>query len=149
MSYVTGSHSVKVGYQHALMTQDIIWTTNDQNLTYQFDNGVPNQLTQSISPWMNRSRAGWDAVFAQDRWTRGRLTVQGAVRFDRARSWFPAQQEGPSRFLPAPKPQCPRNGAGCRPGRIPTLPGPRISQPGCCPGGPIPRYGRPDRRTCR
>jgi hypothetical protein len=97
---VTGSHSVKVGYQHALMTQDVTWTTNTQNLTYRFNNGVPNQLTESISPWMNRSRAGWDAVFAQERWTRRRLTLQGAVRFDRARSWFPTQQEGPSRFLP-------------------------------------------------
>jgi len=101
VSYVTGSHSVKVGYQRTLMTQDITWTTNNQNLTNRFNNGVPNQLTQSISPWMNRSRTGWDALFAQDRWTRGRLTVLGAVRFDRARSWFPAQQEGPSRFLPA------------------------------------------------
>jgi hypothetical protein len=102
MSYVTGSHSVKVGYQHTLMTQDSIWTTNTQNLTYRFNNGVPNQLTQSISPWLNKSRTGWDALFVQERWTRGRLTVQGAVRFDRARSWFPAQQEGPSRFLPEP-----------------------------------------------
>jgi len=102
VSYVTGSQSVKVGYQRTLMTQDITWTTNNQNLTYRFNNGVPDQLTQSISPWMNRSRAGWDAVFAQDQWTRGRLTLQSAVRFDRARSWFPAQREGPSRFLPAP-----------------------------------------------
>ena len=30
----------------------------------------------------------------------GRLTLQGALRFDRAGSWFPAQQEGPTRFLP-------------------------------------------------
>ena len=96
VSYVTGSHSLKVGYQHTLMTQDVVWMTNTQNLTYRFNNGVPNQLTESISPWMNRSRTGWDAVFAQERWTRGRLTLQGAVRFDRARSWFPAQQEGPS-----------------------------------------------------
>jgi hypothetical protein len=100
VSYVTGSHSIKIGYQRALMTQDVIWTTNSQNLTYRFNNGVPNQLTQSISPWNNRSRAGWDAVFAQERWTRSRLTVQAAVRFDRARSWFPEQREGPSRFLP-------------------------------------------------
>ena len=28
--------------------------------------------------------------------------VQGAVRFDRAVSWAPAQQEGPARFLPQP-----------------------------------------------
>src|SRR5262245_57886846 len=102
VSYVTGSHGVKVGYQRTLMTQDITWTTNNQNLTYRFNNGVPNQLTQSISPWMNRSRTEWDAVFAQERWAYRRLTVQAAVRFDRARSWFPAQQEGPSRFLTSP-----------------------------------------------
>jgi hypothetical protein len=102
VSYVTGSHSLKIGYQRALMTQDATWTTNTQNLTYRFNNGVPNQLTQSISPWLNRSRTAWDAVFAQERWTHRRLTVQAAVRFDRARSWFPAQQEGPSRFLPVP-----------------------------------------------
>ena len=102
IAYVTGSHSLKVGYQRALMTQDVIWTTNSQNLTYRFNNGVPNQLTQSISPWMNRSRAAWDAVYVQERWTRSRLTLQAAVRFDRARSWFPTQQEGPSRFLPVP-----------------------------------------------
>jgi hypothetical protein len=102
MAYVTGSHSVKVGYQRTFMTQDMTWATNSQNLTYRLNNGVPNQLTQSISPWMNRSRTAWDAVFAQERWTRERLTVQGAVRFDRAWSWFPPQQLGPSRFLPAP-----------------------------------------------
>lgn len=102
VSYVTGSHSVKVGYQRTFMAQDMTWMTNNQNLTYRFNNGVPNQLTQSISPWMNRSRTLWDAVFAQERWTRGRLTVLAAVRFDRAWSWFPSQQQGPSRFLPVP-----------------------------------------------
>jgi hypothetical protein len=30
------------------------------------------------------------------------VTLQGAVRFDRAGSWFPAQQHGPTRFLPTP-----------------------------------------------
>jgi hypothetical protein len=101
MSYVTGTHSLKIGYQHTLMTDDRTWFTNNQNLTYRFDNGVPNQLTESISPWVNNARAGWDGVFIQEQWTRDRLTLQGAVRFDRASSWFPAQQEGPSRFLPA------------------------------------------------
>ena len=76
--------------------------TNNQSLTYRFDNGVPNQLTQSISPWVNDTRVAWDGLFVQEQWTRRRLTLHGAVRFDRARSWFPAQQEGPSRFLPTP-----------------------------------------------
>ena len=102
IAYVTGTHSLKIGYQHTLMTDDRQWFTNNQNLTYRVNNGEPNQLTQSISPWVNDARAGWDALFVQEQWTRGRLTLQGAVRFDRARSWFPAQQEGPSRFLPTP-----------------------------------------------
>jgi hypothetical protein len=102
VSYVTGTHNLKIGYQHALMTDDRTWFTNNQNLTYRVNNGVPNQLTQSISPWVNDSRVGWEALFVQEQWTRDRLTIQGAIRFDRARSWFPAQQEGPSRFLPSP-----------------------------------------------
>jgi Carboxypeptidase regulatory-like domain len=102
VSYVTGTHSVKAGYQHTMMTDDRLWMTNDQNLTYRVDNGVPNQLTESISPWTINARVAWDAVFIQDQWTVGRFTLQGAARFDRAYSWFPAQQEGPSRFLPAP-----------------------------------------------
>jgi hypothetical protein len=102
LSYVTGAHSLKVGYQRTLMTDDRTWFTNDQGLAYRFNNGVPNQLTQSISPWVNNARAGWDGLFVQEQWTKSRLTLQGAVRFDRARSWFPEQQEGPSRFLPTP-----------------------------------------------
>ncbi len=62
LSYVTGSHSVKVGYQHTLMTDDRTWMTNDQNLTYRLNNGVPNQLTESISPWVNNARAAWDGA---------------------------------------------------------------------------------------
>ena len=102
LSYVTGTHSLKVGYQHTLMTDDRTWMTNNQNLTYRVNNGVPNQLTQSISPWVNDARVAWQALFVQEQWTFGQLTLQGAVRFDRAWSWFPAQQEGPSRFLPTP-----------------------------------------------
>jgi len=102
LAYVTGTHSLKVGYQHTLMTDDRTWYTNTQNLTYRLNNGVPNQLTQSISPWVNNARVGWDAIYVQEQWTRDRLTLLGALRFDLARSWFPAQQEGPSRFLTTP-----------------------------------------------
>ena len=99
---VTGAHTLKAGYQHVLMTDDRTWMTNSQNLTYRVNNGVPNQLTESISPWVNNARVGWDALFAQGHWTLNRLTLQAAVRFDRVESWFPEQQEGPSRFLPTP-----------------------------------------------
>jgi len=100
ISYVTGAHSVKLGYQGSYLSSDRGWGTNDQNLTYRFNNGVPNQLTESISPWTHRSRLGLLALFAQEQWTFRRLTLQGALRFDRARSWYLDQQVGPSRFLP-------------------------------------------------
>jgi Carboxypeptidase regulatory-like domain len=99
-AYVTGAHSMKVGYQGTYLTSDRNWQTNNENLTYRLNNGVPNQLTQSISPWIDNSRAGWHALFVQEQWTRRRLTLQGALRFDRASSWFPEQTVGPSRFLP-------------------------------------------------
>ena len=99
-AFVTGTRSLKVGYQHTVMIDDRTWMTNDQNLTYGFNNGVPDRLTQSISPWVNNTRVAWAALFAQGQWNRDRVALHGAVRFDRARSWFPRQQLGPSRFLP-------------------------------------------------
>jgi hypothetical protein len=99
MSYVTGRHSLKVGYQGTLMTDDRTWYSNNNDLWYRFNNGIPNQLTQTISPWVNDARAGWDAFFAQEQYTMGRMTLQGALRFDVARSWFPEQNIGPDRFL--------------------------------------------------
>jgi len=100
VSYVTGANSFKVGYQGTYMTDDRTWSTNTQNMTFRLNNGQPNQLTESISPWINNARAGWHAFFVQDQYTRGRVTLQGALRFDRSSSWFPEQKEGPSRFLP-------------------------------------------------
>jgi hypothetical protein len=99
-SYVTGAHSLKFGYQGTLMTDDQMWFTNNQGLTYRLNNGVPNQLTMTISPYQRNSRAAFNAFYAQEQWTAGRLTLQGALRLDNAWSWFPAQQEGPTRFLP-------------------------------------------------
>jgi hypothetical protein len=99
-SYVTGAHSLKIGYQGNYLTDDQVWYTNDEQLAYRLNNGVPNQLTQYIAPYQRDSRAAFYGIYAQEQWTQGRLTLQGALRFDYARSWFPEQQEGPSRFLP-------------------------------------------------
>src|SRR5439155_7583703 len=37
-----------------------------------------------------------------DTWTRGSLTLQGALRYDHSWSYYPPQQVGPTRFLPTP-----------------------------------------------
>ena len=41
-----------------------------------------------------------DAFYAQEQWTRGRMTLQGALRYDHAWSYFPEQTVGPVRFFP-------------------------------------------------
>jgi Carboxypeptidase regulatory-like domain len=101
-SYVTGAQNLKVGYQGGFFVNDVKNFTNNQNLAYRFDNGLPSQLTELLLPFQIATRARYDAVYAQDQWTYRRLTLQGALRFDRAWSWFPAAQIGPTRFLPAP-----------------------------------------------
>jgi hypothetical protein len=55
---------------------------------------------QFVSPFTVLARVEQSSAYVQDQWTGGRLTVQGAVRFDRVRSWFPEQRFG-GRFLPA------------------------------------------------
>src|SRR5687767_7078690 len=49
VSLVTGSHSIKVGYQGALLFDDRKNFTNSEFLQYRFNNGVPDQMTLSIS----------------------------------------------------------------------------------------------------
>ena len=100
VSYVTGSHSMKVGYQGTWMTDNRVWMTNDTQLSYRVSNGIPNQLQMSLSPYQNDGRAGWHAGFVQEQWSHGKLTLQGALRFDLASSWFPEQTLGPSKYFP-------------------------------------------------
>ena len=102
-SLVTGSHSIKVGYQGALLFDDRKNFTNSEYLQYRFNNGVPDQMTLSISAYPIHQRVRSDAFFAQEQWTRGRMTLQGALRYDHAWSYFPEQTVGPVRFFPTEK----------------------------------------------
>jgi hypothetical protein len=70
-------------------------------LAYRVANGVPNQLTQRIADYRTYSRVQYYAFYAQDQWTRGRLTLQGAIRFDHPWSTYPEQSIGGVPFLPA------------------------------------------------
>jgi hypothetical protein len=100
-SYVTGAHSMKVGYQGAYEVTDIFGDFADHGLQYRFLGGVPNQITQRITPWRQANRTRWDAFYVQDQWTRNRLTLQGALRYEKAWSFFPEGLnglQGDSRF---------------------------------------------------
>jgi hypothetical protein len=104
-SYVTGSHDLKVGYQGAYIVVDWWFLVPDSQLSYRFSQGVPNQFTFRLPEWRQSDRTSTAAVYIQDRWTRGRLTLQGALRYDRAASFSPAEHNGTeltSKFNAAP-----------------------------------------------
>ena len=104
MSYVTGAHSAKFGYQAAYQVQKQFTIGNPNMISYTFFGGVPSSLTQYIpSQFSNRTR--FDAFYAQDQWTVGRLTLQGGLRYEHAWSWYPDGENGAltaSRFMPQP-----------------------------------------------
>lgn len=99
-SYVTGSHSIKIGYQGTYWRDDREMLTNSQNLGYTFLSGSPLSITQYAGPYQVNARAIQTSLYAQDQWTVKRLTLQGAVRWDHPWSWFPEQVQPRSRFFP-------------------------------------------------
>jgi hypothetical protein len=99
-TYVEGGHNMKFGYIGAFHWVTQAPATNNYNLAYRFNNGVPNQITQDLRPYRTDTRVRMNAFYAQDQWTRGRLTLQGAIRYDNAWSYYPEQQIGPTTFLP-------------------------------------------------
>jgi hypothetical protein len=102
LSYVTGAHSMKFGYQAGYHRINQSYFGNDLHLQYRLNNGIPNQLTMDLKPFRTGQRTRSEALYAQEQWTRNRLTLQGALRFDHAWSYFPDQQIGPVKFLPTP-----------------------------------------------
>ncbi len=93
-SYVTGSHNMKVGYQGAFLRAETRRVRNPSLLSYRFNQGVPNQFTATIPEWSTSDRTSSAAIYMQDTWTRGRLTLQAALRYDRAWSWSPEGENG-------------------------------------------------------
>jgi hypothetical protein len=102
VSYVTGAHTLKIGYGGVALASDLQNFTNDLNLAYTVSNGTPISLTQTLLPFTVRYRTRNASFYAQDQWTVGRATLQGALRFDRNWSFSPEQQIGPTNFLQTP-----------------------------------------------
>jgi hypothetical protein len=101
LSYVTGSHNFKVGFNrtHGYQTTR---TYNFQPYSYRFNRGVPNRITIYATPYELRNHMDNDlGIFAQDRWTMDRLTVTMAVRFDTVQTSFPEQRFGPGPLVPS------------------------------------------------
>jgi len=101
-TYVTGAHNMKFGYQGTFYADDEQYFTNDEKVAYRLNNGVPNLITETLHSNLRKLRTRYHAFYAQEQWSLGRMTLQGAVRFDHAWSYSPEQIVGPTRFLPTP-----------------------------------------------
>jgi hypothetical protein len=114
-SYVTGAHNMKFGYQGAFhRDDDNLFPTISNNHLTQFTFNTPCAATAAACPttpiatgvtiqsgvFTRKVRTEYYAFYAQEQWTKDRLTLQGALRFDRAWSSFPEQQIGPSVTIP-------------------------------------------------
>ena len=100
-SYVTGSHAFKVGFQNDFGTSTQEQFDNEYGLFYTFNNGVPVSLEQHALPFANTTHLSYDlGVYAQDRWTLKRATINAGVRLDYFKNYFPEQRLGPAYLIP-------------------------------------------------
>ena len=96
VSYVTGSHAVKVGwstlYSPARTGGEIPVQPGLGPISYRYNGGVPFQVVQWRSPKYYRIRtAPLMGFYGQDQWTLKRLTLTAGLRFDYLSAYAPAE----------------------------------------------------------
>jgi hypothetical protein len=101
ISYVTGAHNMKFGYQGGFNNPSQTYTYFNEVIHVRMRNGAPNRLTQvivqnnSTNPFTNSPNPKIvrnllpTSLYAQDQWTRNRLTLQGGVRWDHLVTNYP------------------------------------------------------------
>lgn len=99
-NYVTGSHSFFLGTNvlHARPTTD--WHVNGDR-EYRFLNGEPNQIILRAMPKKEMNRMNDVAIYAADRWTIDRMTLNLGIRYTQFMGYVPEQVVPAGVFLPA------------------------------------------------
>jgi hypothetical protein len=102
VSYVTGAHSFKAGYSHTWASALGYNEDVKDSISYRFNNGIPNLIYQRATPqsgglYVMTAELG---VFAQDRWTINRMTINYGVRYDYLTGHFDENHLGPVKWLP-------------------------------------------------
>ena len=108
LSYVTGSHHVKVGGQYQW---GYYWKTDTQNADleqhYRSNSTgvrftVPDTVLIENTPLVYGERLNRDfGIYAQDSWTIKRLTINGGLRMDQIKAQVYASSSPAGRFVPA------------------------------------------------
>src|SRR5437868_6531250 len=101
MSYVTGSHTAKIGgllmRANAHTTRELITGGISLNVL----NGMPASVVVSATPFSHDEQLNsLIGLYAQDQWRIKRLTVNAGLRFDVYHASVPEQHIGPGPFVP-------------------------------------------------
>jgi hypothetical protein len=106
LTFVTGAHAFKFGFSDTWGKRE---AASDSpagvGLTYRFNtvNGVttPNLITEYATPYTTGQYLNANlGVYAQDKWTLSRLTLNLGVRYDYFSNSFPASSLGPGPLVP-------------------------------------------------
>jgi hypothetical protein len=103
MSYVTGTHNVKIGMDWQGGHRGRINPNFSNFLAYRTTNYVLNQVTVFAPSGNYQSNLDYNiGVYGQDRWTMRRLTVSGGLRLEiQSESYEAYTTPGPSPYLPS------------------------------------------------
>jgi hypothetical protein len=128
VSYVSGSHNAKLGFDAGYYSQDRRNQVNDTRWTFRYDTPpencaatltcgntslyypsdpnnfarrpVPTRVTINTGVGDLGYRVGYNALYAQDQWTLRRFTISGALRYDHATSHYLETCVGPDTYVP-------------------------------------------------
>lgn len=101
VSYVTGSHSFKLGMTYGWgtiqRTQSLVG-----DLVQRYSGGKPNSVVVYNTPTISQVNNTYDiGIYLQDSWKLNRLTLNPGIRFDAFNSLYEAQSSPAGRFVPA------------------------------------------------
>src|SRR4051794_6044480 len=100
VSYVTGSHSLKLGTQIRSGWSQELFTMRGDILQIT-SNGEPNSVRLVNTPSGHKEEGVNSALFLQDSWRLGRVTLNPGVRYERFVMSIPAQGAPAGTWVPA------------------------------------------------
>jgi hypothetical protein len=120
LTYSTGTHNLKVGWDWAAQTKPDDYMTfglpgtreqcgvtggsrsdcRSEDASYRTINGVPNQVTFYTTPWPDPQTMNPAGVYVQDQVSLNKWTINAGLRFDYLTSRYPAFDVAPRRYVP-------------------------------------------------
>jgi hypothetical protein len=100
ISYVTGSHTLKVGTQVRTGWSQELFTINGDILQIT-NNGIPNSVRLVNTPSGHKESGVNSGVYVQDSWHMGRVTLNPGLRYERFVMSIPAQSAPAGTWVPA------------------------------------------------